>query len=177
MKSSDDTGTPEDLEQLLRLRQVQVDKAEERLRLSRRERDQASQAVDAAVRKVQDDVANAKQFADYMVGEGATELAKLGTWFAGYRTHLNNTLTRSQADLVRDRGELEKREAALSEMHAAWFREMARRDGVESALKRSRAAEVRETERLAEQEIEELQRPQVPRRASGTAPHQPARSA
>lgn len=159
MKSDDaQLARPEDLSQLLRLRQVQVDKAEEALRQGRGRRDEASRVVEASVRKVQDDVANVQRFAEYMVGEGAPELARLGTMFNGYRAFLNDTLVKSQAALQKDRDVLEEAEEALEELQADWLREIARRDAVESSLRRSRAAQVRETERLAEAELEELQR-------------------
>jgi hypothetical protein len=158
MKSHDDSlAQPKDLEQLLRLRQVQVDKAQAQLRVGRLQRDEASRVVEESMRKVHDDVANVRRFAEYIVGEGAPELARLGSMFNGYRAHLNDTLAASQAGLTKNRERLEDAEEALAELQAQWLREMARRDAVESSLRRSRAAEVRETERLAEAELEELQ--------------------
>jgi hypothetical protein len=149
-------GKPKELAQLLRLRQVQVDKAEELMRAKRRACEEAREAVKTAEKKLEDDKTAQRDFAYYMIHEGATDLARMGTWMQNYRTHLGDVVVQSEGALVKAKEFVEQCEAELKESHAQWLRETARRDGVEAALKRSRAAVVRAADLKAEAEVEEL---------------------
>jgi hypothetical protein len=157
MKSATPTlGHPADLAQLLRLRTLRADAAEQQVRLKRRE----VEAAAAAVAQRQRDIAAARDEVDrharFSVGAGAVDLARLAPCFTAFREQIEERLERVEYGLIDDEEALETAEAELDAARRELSRAQARRDAVDDALQRSRRALVLGRERASDAELEDL---------------------
>lgn len=150
---------PADLAQLLRLRSLRADAAEQRMQACRRDVEAAAAAVAQRQRDIDAARRRVEGHARFSVGPGAADLARLASCFTAFREQIDEDLERMEYALIDDEETLEAAQAALDEARRELSRAQARRDAVADTLKRSRMALSLGRERAADAELEDLASP------------------
>jgi flagellar biosynthesis chaperone FliJ len=158
MKSATPQGSPPELKQLLRLRQVRVDAAQAQVAAQRSACDAALATVQTRLASIEQDRQQVAQHRLRSIGPDAVDLPRLGHLIRAFTSKLDDTLERNEYGLIDDEAALEQNQSELSRLHHAWLREQSRADGVQQTLDRSLRAVAQQRETQTEDEQDELQR-------------------
>ncbi len=148
-------GSPRDLGQLLRLRELRVAAAAELCTQRRRELEAAVQAIERRQARIAEWRRSRDELARQVVGPASADIARFAASVSARRAYLDDQLERDEYALLDDEHEHRQALQRLEEAQALWQRERAREDGVHDLVGEARVARERQREHRAELEAEE----------------------
>lgn len=143
---------PKTLSKLRRVRRMRLDAAEAELKTCQ----QVLRNEEAALEMARDQLRTAEHtlidFRNYVVGEGAANLATMSATYTRYRESLDLRIAGCQQAVERGVNVVRNAKTKVDEALAVWRRAMARCDALDEVLKRSRVfADRREQNQLDEE--------------------------
>lgn len=150
---------PHEARQLVRLRQLRVQRLQARCQAARAVVDQAAQAVRQRQQAITQGQQQVDRLAHAVVHTLATQLPRWGGMAAAQRERLDEQLERDEYALIDEEQALEQAQEALARAAAELTRALAREDAVKDLATQSLRAHRRALEQRAERELDTPCRP------------------